>query len=69
MSDILVSKTMPVFASARAEQLTLHLLRHPADLIDTRRLMQSFHASVAEVQQVLDWLEKHSHLDEEEAEG
>ena len=66
MTDPMCAKTTPVLGSARAEQLTLHLLRYPADLIDTRRLMQSFHVSVAEVQQALDYLEQHNHPDEEE---
>lgn len=50
----------------RVEQLILHLLHHPADLIDVRRLMHDFQTSVAEVQQALGWLEKHRLSDEEE---
>lgn len=32
-----------------AEQVLFHLLRHPYDLVDARRLMQRFHASAADV--------------------
>jgi len=32
-----------------AEEVLLHLLRHPCDLVDARRLMQRFHASAADV--------------------
>jgi hypothetical protein len=41
-----------------SEQLLLHLLRHPCDLVDTRRLMRLFHVSAVEVQRVLGQLEK-----------
>lgn len=36
-----------------SEQLFLHLLRHPCDLVDARRLMRRFRVSPAEVQRVL----------------
>jgi hypothetical protein len=36
-----------------AEKLLFHLLRHPYDLIDTRRLMRQFHASAADFQRAL----------------
>lgn len=36
-----------------AEQVLLHLLRHPCDLVDARRLMQRFHASAADVSRAL----------------
>lgn len=36
-----------------AEEVFLHLLRHPCDLIDARRLMQRFHASAADVYHAL----------------
>ena len=32
-----------------AEQVLFHLLRHPYDLVDARRLMRRFHASAADV--------------------
>lgn len=35
------------------EQVLFHLLRHPYDLIDTRRLMRRFHASAADVSRAL----------------
>ena len=41
-----------------AEKLTQHLLRNPYDLIDTRRLMRRFKASVADVQRALVRLEQ-----------
>jgi hypothetical protein len=36
-----------------AEQVLLHLLRHPWDLVDARRLMRRFHASAADVSRAL----------------
>lgn len=36
-----------------AEQVLLHLLRHPWDLVDTRRLMRRFQASAADVSRAL----------------
>jgi hypothetical protein len=44
---------MSTEARNRVEQITLHLLHHPFDLIDTRRLMRRFNASPAEVQDAL----------------
>lgn len=41
-----------------SEQLILHLLRHPCDLVDTRRLMRRFRASAADVQRALGRLEQ-----------
>jgi hypothetical protein len=41
-----------------SEQLLLHLLRHPCDLVDARRLMRIFHVSAVEVERVLGQLEK-----------
>ena len=41
-----------------AEKLLMHLLRHPCDLVDTRKLMQRFHASVHDAQCALDKLEQ-----------
>lgn len=35
------------------EKLVLHLLRHPYDLVDTRRLMRRFRASAADMQRAL----------------
>ena len=42
-----------------AEEVFLHLLRHPCDLIDARRLMQRFHASAADVYRALGEFELH----------
>ena len=50
----------PALMSDAAERLVRHLLRYPADLIDTRRLMHRFQASTADVQQVFRWLEHQS---------
>lgn len=36
-----------------AEQVLFHLLRHPYDLVDTRRLMRRFHASAADISHAL----------------
>lgn len=41
-----------------SEQLFLHLLRHPCDLVDARRLMRRFRVSPAEVQRVLGRIDK-----------
>jgi hypothetical protein len=67
MTDTPIAKPSPVPASPRAAQLTRHLFQYPADLVDTRRLMRSFQASVAEVQQALDWLETHRPAPAQEA--
>jgi hypothetical protein len=40
------------------EKLLMHLLRHPCDLVDTRKLMQRFHASVHDAQYALDKFEQ-----------
>jgi hypothetical protein len=39
-------------------RLVHHLVRYPADVIDIRRLMHRFQASVADVQQALQWFEQ-----------
>ncbi len=67
MPDTTPPQLSPALVTDRADQLILHLLRHPADLIDMRRVMQSFQASAAEVQQALGWLEQHRPPDEEES--
>lgn len=36
-----------------AEQVLFHLLRHPYDLVDTRRLMRRFHASATDISRAL----------------
>ena len=41
-----------------AEKLLMHLLRHPCDLVDARKLMQRFHATVPDVQRALRELEQ-----------
>jgi hypothetical protein len=53
--------------SPPTEHLILHLLRHPADLIDVRHLMRQFQASPAEVQHALRWLEQHYPVQDKEA--
>ena len=69
MIDSLMTKPSFVLANERAQQLILHLLRYPADLVDMRLLMRRFQASVAEVQQALHWLDTHSSAPEEKAPG
>jgi hypothetical protein len=41
-----------------AERIAQHLLRRPSDLIDSRRLMRFFHASVSDFQRALVRLEQ-----------
>jgi hypothetical protein len=41
-----------------AERIAQHLLRRPSDLIDSRRLMRFFHASVHDFQRALVRLEQ-----------
>ncbi|MBI3801767.1 MAG: hypothetical protein HY268_32960 [Deltaproteobacteria bacterium] len=41
-----------------AEKIVQHLSRNPCDLIDAKRLMRRFHASVADVQAALKRLEQ-----------
>jgi len=41
-----------------AEQIVQHLLHTPSDLIDTRRLMRRFHASVEDVLRAFRQLEQ-----------
>lgn len=41
-----------------SEKIVLHLLRHPCDLVDTRRLMRRFRASGADVQRALAWISR-----------
>ena len=43
--------------STPAQQLTQHLLRHPYDLIDVRRLLRRFRASTVDFQQALTQVE------------
>lgn len=50
-----------------SEQLFLHLLRHPCDLVDARRLMRRFRVSPADVQRVLGQLDKLTPQQPEEA--
>jgi hypothetical protein len=45
-------------ASDLAEKIVQYLLRNPCDLIDTKRLMRRFRASVADVQQALKRLDQ-----------
>ena len=45
-------------ASDLAEKIAQYLLRNPCDLIDTKRLMRRFRASVADVQQALKRLDQ-----------
>ena len=40
-----------------AEKITQYLLQNPCDLIDTKRLMRRFRASVADVERALSRLE------------
>jgi DNA-binding GntR family transcriptional regulator len=44
--------------SEPAEKIVQHLLRNPCDLVDTRRLMRRFRASVTDVQQAFGRLEQ-----------
>ena len=53
-----VEQTQQSEAEDPAEKIIFHLLRHPYDLVDTRRLMRRFHASVADVQLALKELEQ-----------
>ena len=43
-----------------AERLLLHLLHHPYDLVDTRRLMRQFHASAVDFQRALVQFERYA---------
>ncbi|HXG20149.1 MAG TPA: hypothetical protein VNN62_13885 [Methylomirabilota bacterium] len=52
-----------------AEQLLLHLLHHPCDLVDARRLMRRFHASVNDVQRALQEFERLTPPQTKEAAG
>lgn len=45
-------------ASDLAEKIAQYLSRNPCDLIDAKRLMRRFHASVADVQAALKRLEQ-----------
>ena len=45
-------------ANNPAEQLLLHLVRHPCDLVDARRLMRCFHASASDMQLALKTFEQ-----------
>ena len=60
MADTTSPQPPPAFAGNAAGRLVQHLLRYPADLIDTRHLMHHFHASTTDVQQVLRWLEQNT---------
>jgi hypothetical protein len=42
--------------SEGVEKLVLHLLRHPYDILDTRRLLRRFRVSAQELQSALDRL-------------
>ncbi len=53
-----ISLSSPETLPDPSEQLFLHLLRHPCDLVDARRLMRRFRVSPAEVQRVLSQLDK-----------
>jgi len=44
--------------SELAEKIVQHLLHNPCDLVDTRRLMRRFRASVTDVQQAFGRLEQ-----------
>ena len=50
-----------------SEQLFLHLLRHPCDLVDARRLMRRFRVSPADVQRVLGQIDEVTPQQSEEA--
>jgi hypothetical protein len=50
-----------------SEQLFLHLLRHPYDLVDVRRLMRRFRISPADVQRVLGQIDEVTPQQPEEA--
>jgi len=50
-----------------AERIAQHLLRKPSDLIDSRRLMRLFRASVDDFQRALTWLEQLTPSVKEEA--
>jgi hypothetical protein len=52
-----------------AEQVLLHLVRHPCDLVDARRLMRRFHASVNDVQRALQEFERLTPPQTEKAAG
>jgi hypothetical protein len=65
MADTPSPQPSPILASDAADRLVQHLLRYPADLIDTRHLMHRFRASTADVQQVLSWLEQNNSPAEE----
>ena len=68
LTDVQESKKQEEGSQDPAEQLLLHLLRHPYDLIDTRRLMRQFHASPADFQNVLGKLEQYMPPSMEETE-
>jgi len=60
MADTTSPQRPPALVSNAADRLVQHLLRYPADLIDTRHLMHRFQVSTTDVQQVLRWLEQNN---------
>jgi len=67
MTDSLPSQPSLPSATHAVTRLVHHLLRYPADLIDTRHLMRHFHASVADVQDALQRVGQDSRIEEGEA--
>jgi len=50
MTDEQQLRSTAVVGVDPAEQIAQHLVQNPSDLIDIRRLMRHFHASVADFQ-------------------
>jgi|GEM_PF-4125482 len=53
INRVAVPATLQIDPSERADQVLLHLLRHPEDVIDMRRVMRLLHATERDVQQAL----------------
>lgn len=53
INRVAVPVKLQINPSERADQVLLHLLRHPEDVIDMRRVMQLLHATERDVQQAL----------------
>ena len=57
INQVVVPATLQIDPSERADQVLLHLLRYPEDMIDMRRVMQLLHATEGDVQHALAKLE------------
>ena len=67
MTDVQQPRSTTAPAVDPAETIAQHLLHKPSDLIDTRRLMRRFRASVDDFQRALKRLEQLTLLEEKKA--